>query len=128
MTKEELFSVQSFEDVCAKKGENPNDVLPYPEPKNADEDAANDQRRLDYVGRWLQNGFIPDYKKRDQPKWFPVFEPASSSGFVFLDSLSVSWAAGTSSGVRVALETEEISDFYGKTFIAIFERLITNNY
>lgn len=119
--------ITSFEDVLARRGDKVEDILPYANPKTIRQFAANDRERLDYCAEYLQQDWKADWKNRTQKKWFSVFEH-NGSGFGFLRSLYDDWYAYTLCGSRLCQETEELSDFFGKTFITIHTRLLTNNY
>lgn len=126
--KELTDGIKTFEDVCAKNGQNPADILPFANPINKRQLAANDREKLDYIAEYLQDGFVADYTDWNQRKWYPWFDFDSESGFGF--SLSYCALAFTNAGVgsRLSFPTEEISDFFGKQFIDLHNSWLINKY
>ena len=121
--------ISTFEDVCAKKGDKPESILPYANPINTRQMAANDRERLDYIAEYLQDGFKANYGKWSQEKWFPVFRmPEGGSAFVFLYSRCDAALTYAGCGSRLSLPNEELSDFFGTQFIEIHDRLLANKY
>jgi hypothetical protein len=118
--------IETFEDVCAKRGDNPADILPFPLPVTKRQHAANDRERIDYICEYLQDGFEADYSKY-QEKWTPWFTD-NGSGFGFADSYYDHTATHAGVGSRLSLPTEELSDFFGKKFEVLHVRWLINKY
>lgn len=119
----------SFEDICAQRGDNPIDIIPYSEPKNKRQKYLNDIAMLDYIAEFLQQGYVADYGNSNEQKWFPYFNyNTETSGFGFSYSLCDCSSAIALCGSRLALPTEELSNYFGTQFIEIHNRLLTNNY
>lgn len=121
--------ITCFEDICIKKGDNAEDILPFKSPINARQMAANDREVLDYIAEYLQDGFKADYSDINQWKWSPWFlYDKNSSAFVFAGSHCDFTFAIAGVGSRLSFPTEEISDFFGKIFIELHNRWLLNKY
>jgi len=112
-------TITSFEAACAATNKIPDDV--YHE-KDAPDDV--ERKKLKVITEAINHGVIMDYKNKNQRKWFPIFY-VSSSGLVFDDSLCDYDCTHTYCGSRLCFETEEKSDFAGKTFIKSYEIMLT---
>ena len=82
-------------------------------------------KKLCHITKVVNGKWTADYANINQRKWEQVFL-SSGSGFDF--SFSGSYYDGRIScvGSRLCCETEEKSDFIGKTFLPLFKLLITN--
>lgn len=119
--------VKTFEDACINRGYHPETILPYKCPKNKREYAMNDYARLDIIAEALQQDFVFDWSDSNQRKWRVWFEH-SSSGFGFSFTHYVYSYSVTTVGSRLCMPTEELAIYFGKQFIEIHNRLLTNNY
>lgn len=118
---QELTSViETFEDICKRQGDKPEDILPHKNPKTLRQHVNNDNARLDYIAEYLQQGSKDRY-------YYPVFYDRPS-GFGFSDSDYGGWSASATCGSRLWQPTREKSDFFGRQFVEIHERLLTNKY
>ena len=64
--------------------------------------------------------FIPDYKNRNQIKWFPVFNLSSGCGFEY--SYYIYDDASAFVGSRLCFSYEEKSDYVAQQFIDLYEQ------
>ena len=131
MTKTEklMEAINSFEDLCAKKGDKPEDILPWKNPINARQMAANDRERLDYIAEYIQDGWKADYANPAQDKWWPWYwYDKSKSAFVF-SATNFYWSLTNADvGSRLSFPTDEAATFYGRFTEAIQDRLLANKY
>lgn len=125
--KEIMESVTDAESACKELGIDISEIVGNRKPTNARQAASLDRDILDVIAEALRQGFIADYSK-NTPKWFPVFAPASSSGFVFVLSDDVYWTARTGCGVRQVFPSKALADYYGTKFLEIHKRVILNDY
>ena len=96
-------------------------------PKTFREAAINDYARLDIIAEALQEGEKCNWSDSNQRKWRPWFE-YNGSGFGFSGSgygYTVTYAGV---GSRLCFLSEKKADYFGKQFIEIHSRLLTNNY
>lgn len=84
-------------------------------------------KNLKLIIKVINEDFIPDWKNTNQRKWFPVFNLASGSGFVFSFSDYIFTYSDSVVGSRLCLETEEKSDYVGNHFIELYKSFITIN-
>ncbi len=79
--------------------------------------------KLQRIAKLFNEGWKPDFSNHKQYKYYPWFEMNESGGVVFKNSLSYY----DCSRFRVApayFNSEEISNYVGKTFIDIYKDLI----
>lgn len=128
-TEELLQGINGFEDLCKKRGDNPEDILPWKSPINARQMAANDRERLDYIAEHIQDGFKADWADGDEEKWFAVYWfDSKKSAFVFA-STNCRWTytyAGV--GSRLCFPSREVAEAFGRFTEEIHARLLANNY
>lgn len=74
-----------WESVCELEGIDPVKSLPYPEPKNAEEEFFNATKRIITVIRLLRNGKKPDWTDSSQKKFRPWFDLSSGVGVSCFD-------------------------------------------
>ena len=130
-TEELMQGINTFEDLCKKRGVSPEDILPWKSPINARQMAANDRERLDYIAEYIQDGFVADWGNSDEYKYYPYYwYDKSESAFVFTNT-AYYWAltnTNTVVGSRLCFPDRETSDFYGKFTEEIQDRLLANKY
>src|ERR1035437_8919155 len=81
--------IQSYEDACADQGLDPIAELPFANPVNAKQEAANAFVMLDTINTSLLEETILNWTNSDQYKWYCWFNKYSSgSGFRFFGSVS----------------------------------------
>lgn len=100
-----MKKIKTFEDACKKVGKDP--LAKYSSSEKIDIITAA------IVGKWKS-----DYSNSSQWKWRPWFIwDSASSAFRFFDSFFDVTIPTAGSGVRRVFETEEQSDYAGKTFL-----------
>jgi hypothetical protein len=106
------FDVKSHAIACKVLNKDPKKVTSV---HDQQDDIANAINKLDK--------FKPSFKKPEQQKWTP-WMVVDSSGFRFADSDCDDSGSGTVVGSRLCLRfrTREISDFFGKQFIALHKK------
>jgi hypothetical protein len=91
------------------------------------EDEKN-YRRIKKIVRALNRpNFVPNFDDSTQKKWAPIFS-GGESGFGFSGSLCACTYANASLGSLLCFETEELSDYAGKTFTQIYKGFIINKF
>ncbi len=105
---------QSFEDACAINNTNPD------QPQFTSGSANTiAYEKLKEIRNALLEGKALDARDVNQKKWFPVHEH-TASGFRFDDSFCV--FAHSLAPVRLCLDTQAKSDFFGTKFIDLWEQ------
>lgn len=118
--------VKSYEDACEELGLDAHAELPYKTPTTKRQRVVNTRLMLDIIAEALQEGFPADYGDSKSEKWRPWFEwDKRASGFVFSYSYYDSTRANSGLGSRGAFATCEISDYFGKQFIALHNEAMT---
>lgn len=84
-------------------------------------------KNLKLIIKVINEDFIPDWKNTNQRKWFPVFNLASGSGFVFSGSDYLCTNTYSYVGSRLCFETEEKSNYVANHFIELYKSLLTLN-
>lgn len=117
--------IKSYEDACEDLGLDPVEDLPFQNPKNNRQEAANAFHMLDVITESLLEGKKLDWEDADQRKWYPVFNNYSSgSGFRFLYSFGAWTNSGATGGARLCVDTQEKSDYLGTQFLAIWNKFL----
>lgn len=99
--------------------------LHHANPKNPDEEWDNASLMLRHIFKIRRGDWKPDFKNKNQNKWFPVFE-VSGSGFAFSHSHTHCWPTNADVGSRLCLPTEKMSNDIAVEFLPIFEKFHTN--
>lgn len=100
-----MKKIKTFEDACKKLGKDPNAEY-------------TSSQKIDIITEAIVGKWKADYSNGNQWKlrpWF-IYDKVLSA-FRFDSSDYVLTVAGAGSGVRRVFETEEQSDYAGKTFI-----------
>jgi hypothetical protein len=82
-------------------------------------------KELSHITKVINGKWVRDHENPDQKRWEQIFL-SSGSGFDFSDSYYRYDLRDSYVGSRYAFETEEQSDFLGRTFVSKFKLLITN--
>ena len=71
------------------------------------------------------DGFVPDFSRKDQPKYFPAFNYSGDvAGFVFIGTpYTMSYAEGTINA-RLCFKTEERARQFGQRFEGLFNKFL----
>jgi len=76
--------------------------------------------QLEQIAKLVNREYKVDWKNKDQYKWYPYFEFAVGRGLVF----RISHGDGHYFNGLVAFKDRPTSDFVGKTFTSIYEKLM----
>ena len=119
-TKKEKFdytTIKSYDDACKKVGVDPQalpDVSMIPEEFRK---AIINCYKLYIIFKAINNGWIPDWSKFNQGKYYPWFKVLSSgSGFAFSFSDYHYDGTITAVGSRLCTDTSEKALYIGKQF------------
>ncbi|MBX7204175.1 MAG: hypothetical protein K1X81_02010 [Bacteroidia bacterium] len=110
--------VKTFEDACAIRGVNPNDVLPYASPVNKEQKAINAIAKISFIRSVLNEGWQPDWTNNSEYKYYPFFDMTAGSGLSYFDydhSLSYSDV-----GSRLCFKSAELARYAGSQFADIY--------
>ena len=117
-------TIKTFTDACKVKGIDPATVTPYAEPKTEREESINALAMLDVISDVLNDGWIPNWNDANELKWFPWFR-WNGAGFGFSPA-DCAWALTYSDvGSRLCFKSEAMADYAGKTFEALYNKLLT---
>jgi len=72
--------IKSFEDCCTENGVDPDDIIPFKEPKNGDEKCINAFAKLIQINRAFNQGKKKNWKNPGQYKYYPWWKMDGSSG------------------------------------------------
>ena len=117
--------VKLFEDACELLGIDPtkvctgkpDDVLVY------DSKSITAYRKLIIIARALNEGWTPDWNDTNQYKWYPYFK--FKAGFGFSRTYCAYWLSHTTVGSRLCFKSEELAQYAGKQFEAIYQEFLT---
>jgi len=113
-------SIQSYEDAVNVREVDKEDKI-YP----TDAPYIVVFKELCHITKTVNGDWVADFNNPNQKKWEQVFN-SSGSGFDFSGSHYYYDDRDTFVGSRLCCESQEQSDYIGKTFISKFKLLITN--
>ena len=103
--------INTFDDIIAESGK--------PASYFTDSNLSKDEigyRKVKAICFVLNEGWIADFKNKNQKKWYPYFDASSSFGFS--GTGFVYWFTSTGGGSRLcSLKNEELAKFVGTKFI-----------
>lgn len=111
-----LERIQSYEDICFETGDRVLTLEDFPI-KNAKRQLA--YHKLMVISEFLNEGWIPDFKNRNQYKYFPWFQKQSNGSWMLRSSALV-YGGGAGLGFGLYYKDEKIALFAGKTFLDIY--------
>lgn len=83
----DLDKVHTWEDVARSYNEHPTQSLPYPEPKDADQENTNAFHQVKRIIKLFNNDpSFPDFNNSKQDKLAAAFDMRTSPGFGFSGS------------------------------------------
>lgn len=128
-TKNILDEENPYEAACAMQGLDPIDELPFADPKNTRQEAANAYVKLDIIAEALRDGVLLDFTPgNQQDKWWPWFNQYKpGSGFRFDGSGRVWSASSAFGGARLAVYTKAKSDEFGTKCLDIWNKFLNPN-
>ena len=113
--------IKTYEDACAEIGEDPMD-----EKKLLSLEFSADEitcRKLKTITKALNEGWIADWKDRNQYKWYPWFS-MSSGGFVFADTSYGTTYTVAGVGSRLCFKSSVLAEYAGKQFLTLYSDFI----
>jgi hypothetical protein len=120
--KSVMERINSFEDACAETGRDPLTTLPYPDPKNPEEEALNAVKMAWVIVEAANEGWVPDFTDENQTKYTPYFVWKEGVGFVCGDYYG--WNRTTDVGSRLCFRSTELAEHFGKKFIEIYRKFL----
>lgn len=109
--------IKTYEDACEARPVDKEDKI-----YSTDSSDIIAYKKLKHLRKAICPDFIVDWTNGNQQKWYPWFN--LSSGFGFGDSNYNCSHTDAGVGSRLCLPTEEISNYFGKQFIDLYEELI----
>ncbi len=97
--------IKAYEDVCRELSES-SETCPY--------------KQMKQIERLFNGDWRKDWSNSNQKKWRPWFQYKAGLGLVFDSS---TWADGDSSGSVAYFKDQQTSDFVGRTFPDIYNKL-----
>jgi hypothetical protein len=70
------------------------------------------------ITKVLNEGWVPDWTKSSEYKWYPWFDMQSGSGLSF--HVAVRWSTGTSVSSRLCFKSRELAEYAGKQFADLY--------
>lgn len=100
--------------------------LPHDQPSGMDEESENAFRMLKEIIKFKNKGWVPDWNKSSQYKYYPWFYMTAGSGF----SLVVVHASCTYAnvGARLVFESEDVAEATAIEFLPIYKKFMMYEY
>jgi hypothetical protein len=118
--KTDWRDIETYEDAVEMRPVDEDDII-----YSTDRPHIVAFKQLCHITKTVNGEWIADLPNPNQRKWEQVFL-SSGSGFDFSCSYSHYDDRCSNVGSRLCAETQEKSDFIGKTFLPLFKLLITN--
>ena len=116
--KEICDLVKSYEDACVLNDEKPMDEFAMEYVGFTKAEIA--LRKLEAIGRALNQSWKADWNDSGQQKWFPWFR-VSPSGFSFLDTNYYCSHPSAGFASRLCFVSDETAAYAGKQFIELYK-------
>lgn len=118
--------IKSVEDAIKELGDDDCEVKEYKKLLSA----GIDSHLLHYqsaivICKALNEGWVPDWSKSSESKYFAWFNMSSSSGSGFSADGYVGWGSGSVVGSRLALKSSDLAKYAGTQFEEIFKNFMT---
>ena len=107
--------ITSYEAACEYKNEDL--TFPFPNPKNKYQVGTNAFHEIQMIVSALCQDWVPNYKDKNQERWFPIFNTRSGFSFWYAYCGDDCSGSGTYVGGRLCFTTKELATFAGKTFL-----------
>lgn len=109
-------TINEWEDVAKAWGLHPAESLPYPKPKDGDEENTNAYFMAKKLVKLINaDESFPDFNNHSQHKHTPWFNMESSSGVGFSVSSCGNWYSGSDVGARLQWKNkDQMFDFFKK--------------
>lgn len=115
--------IKTYEDACAELGIYSLDEAKLMDFGLTKHDIA--YQKLATVVKALNEGWTPDVCDSSVYRWYPWFRTNGSPSSFAFDASSYDYAfARAGSGSRLCLKSNELSDYCGKQFIALWKQFI----
>jgi hypothetical protein len=114
--------IKSFEDACEDQGVEPETIIPFKSPVNADQKSINAHAKLIVICRAINENKEPNWDDSNEAKYYPYFDMRSGVGFSF--SLSDVWYTRTGVGSRLSFRTREKAEYAANQFLDIYKEFI----
>lgn len=117
----EFFAESGYEGACKKLGLNPQDEIPYPDPKTKRQRKINAFTQLD-----IQREAIGNHPGIKDTKWFPVFK-VTETGLVFSDTSCEGWKSDSTAtvGAPFVFKTSEEAAEFGKNNVSGYNEIFS---
>lgn len=120
--------IKTYEDACNELDKDPLEELPYNQPVNARQEAANAFVMLDIITEALLEGGTLDWENSNQQKWYPWFNNYSSGAGFRFDGTGCNWSVSFAfGGARLCVDTQEKAKYLGTQFIDIWNKFLNPN-
>ena len=115
--------VKTYEDACHELSTSPLDKNKLMELGLTKHDIA--YQKLTTIVKALNEGWVPDVCDSSVYRWYPWFKTNGSPSSFAFDVSGYDYAhADASSGSRLCLKNEELSEYCGKQFIDLWKQFI----
>lgn len=111
--------VTSYETACSLLGISTELPFEFDDEYNPFYEEFVARYKLSVIARALQEGWQPDWTKRDEKKWYVWFKYKAGVGFVVDDTAYGNTLADTSVGSRLCFPTSELARYFGEQFIEL---------
>lgn len=118
----DFMDIQTMNDVFLEVGMTDQEFHLKYENIGLDNDTIN-YEKAKLMAKAINQGWVPDWNKQDEKKWYPYFE-VSPSGAGFSHSYYYCANANTSVGSRLCFESREKAEHAGKKFIEIYNQFL----
>lgn len=118
--------IKTIEDAYAAQGLVMQDEIPFAEPKNGRQLAANSFMNAMVLTEALNEGWVPDYDTNEDKYeiwWYMRSEAAGGPGFSFL--VYYCDLSGSRVGARLVFRTRQLARYAGETFPEVYKDFIT---
>jgi len=116
----DLFSITTYGEVCKALKEKSYSLKDFEWADEEDAEKLLAFAQLKQIERLYNENWIKDWSNKNQYKYYPYFTLNGSGGLVFYFSSSYHY---TCSGQVGFFKDQKTSDYVGKTFISIYEKL-----
>ena len=115
--------VKTYEDACKELGREPYDEKQLEKLGLTKNDIA--YQKMVVIVEALNEGWKPDVCDSNVERWYPWFKPLGSpSSFAFGGSLYDYGYATAGSGSRLALKSEQLTNYCGKQFLELWKEML----
>lgn len=111
--------VTSYETACSQLGISTELPFEFADESNPFYEEFVARYKLSVIARALQEGWQPDWTKRDEKKWYVWFEYKASVGYVVDGTGYESHHTHADVGSRLCFPTSELARYFGEQFIEL---------